>query len=114
MIAKNPDIIGLTESWANEKIMDSELALDGYDLFRRDRPNGMAGGGVLLYVKSILGAVEFKTSTQFHEQVWCRLCSGQKNELIIGVCYRTPNENIFGSRSHSLIRDLIHEISDKQ
>ena len=32
-----PDVIGITESWANDRVMDSELGLDGYVLFRSDR-----------------------------------------------------------------------------
>jgi len=34
----SPYIIGVTESWANSDILDSELTLDGYDMFRKDRP----------------------------------------------------------------------------
>ena len=43
-----PDIIGITESWATENVLDSELELDGYMLFRHDRPVKKRGGGVLL------------------------------------------------------------------
>jgi len=28
-----PDVIGVTESWANSSILDSELSLPGYDFF---------------------------------------------------------------------------------
>ena len=31
----NPDLIGVTESWTGKHILDSELALNGYDLFRQ-------------------------------------------------------------------------------
>ena len=31
------------------------------------------GGGVLLYVKEELSPVEFHTSTEYPEHVWCRL-----------------------------------------
>ena len=31
--AKNPDIVGVTESWTNDNILDSELVLLGYDMF---------------------------------------------------------------------------------
>ena len=44
----NPDIIGVTESWSTSAVLDSELALGGYDLFRKDRPVDREGGGVLL------------------------------------------------------------------
>ena len=39
-----PHIIGITESWAKT---DSELGLEGYVMFRKDRI-GRRGGGVLL------------------------------------------------------------------
>ena len=32
-----PDVVGITDSWTNSNIMDSELMLSGYELFRCDR-----------------------------------------------------------------------------
>ena len=43
-----PDVIGITESWANGNVLDSELQLQGYQFFRCDRPSDNRGGGVLL------------------------------------------------------------------
>jgi len=43
-------IKNITESWTNSNIMDSELMLSGYELFRCDRPNSHRGGDVLLYI----------------------------------------------------------------
>ena len=37
IIENKPSIIGITESWANCEIRDSELNLEGYELFRKDR-----------------------------------------------------------------------------
>ena len=33
---ETPDIIGITESWTKPEMADSELALDGYRLFRKE------------------------------------------------------------------------------
>ena len=38
---------------------DVKLALNGYDLFRHDRPVDRDGGGVRLYVRSTLNAVQY-------------------------------------------------------
>jgi len=35
----SPDVIGVTETWATADILDSELALAGYDMFCQDRPS---------------------------------------------------------------------------
>ena len=37
-------IIGITESWANIDITDSELGLTGYVMFKKDRIGRMGGG----------------------------------------------------------------------
>mgnify|MGYP000268275354 CR=1 FL=1 len=44
----NYDIVAVTETWAAEYIVDRELALDGYNMIRKDRTN-RKGGGVILY-----------------------------------------------------------------
>ena len=33
----DPHVIGITESWANENIVDAELALPGYVMFMKGR-----------------------------------------------------------------------------
>ena len=45
----NPHITGITESSPNEDIVDTELGLTGYVVFRRDRI-GRRGGGIILYI----------------------------------------------------------------
>ena len=46
----DPHIIGITESWANKDILDAELGLNGYAMFRNNRI-GRRGGRVILYIK---------------------------------------------------------------
>jgi len=40
----NPDIIGVTESWTDDKISDAEIQIDGFVLFRQDRVVSKGGG----------------------------------------------------------------------
>jgi len=44
----------VTDSWADERIADEEIAIDGYEMFRRDRMLDIKGGGVLLYIRRSL------------------------------------------------------------
>jgi len=90
----SPDVIGVTETWANTDILDSELALAGYDMFRQDEPVNRAGGGVLLYVKNFLQATVYEPSVSFPEQIWCNISSSSADTILIGVCYRTPNSDM--------------------
>ena len=109
-----PDVIGVTESWANFDIHDSESVLEGYDLFRKDRPVDRSGGGVLLYVKSSLHAVEVAPFSSFPEQAWCYFSDTNNVKCYIGVCYRTPNIDIYGSHNHDLVRDILETLHSRQ
>ena len=75
---------------------DGELDIDGYVMFRRDRENqrstGHGAGGVLLYVKSDIEAVERKdlSNDKSKENVWCEIQNGGKKlsmEFAIGHQY---------------------------
>jgi len=108
----DPDIIGITESWMDETISDAEMFMEGYDLFRCDRPVKMRGEGVLLCVKKELQAVKVDVIRDFPEQVWCKICVDSGYDLLIGVCYRTPTEQVFGKDNHSKLRDMLSDVSD--
>ena len=85
------DIIGVTETWANEGINDAELAIDGYNLFRRDRGTGR-GGALILYVNERLLAAEdtAPTLSNLKEALWCNV-ETQGRKLLVGLCYRSPS-----------------------
>ena len=72
-----PDIIGITESWANSDTADAELGLEGYVMFRKDRM-ARRGGGMLLYIKDTIPAYE----VQLWEEAEC-------NEAMVQISYRT-------------------------
>ena len=69
--ATKPDIIGITETWAHEDVVDAELNIAGYIMFRCDRvlKKVSRGGGVLLFVKEELAPVEFYPRTEYPEHV---------------------------------------------
>ena len=47
---KKPHIIGITETWCNQSILDSEVAIEDYSMFRLDKGTVTGtGGGVILY-----------------------------------------------------------------
>jgi len=108
----DPDIIGITESWTDDKISDAEIQIEGFEVFRQDRLIGK-GGGVLLYIRDSLVTSAIKLDNVFPEHVWCKLRYNGQNELLVGVCYRTPTENVYGHIAHEQLRDLIQEVSNR-
>jgi len=75
-------------------------------MFRCDRQVNTRGGGVLLYVKHGLGAVQVNVNTEFPEHVWCRLKIKGFHSLLIGVCCRTPTERIYYRKISNTIRTI--------
>jgi len=102
------DIIGVTESWATPNILDSELSLPGYQLFRSDRCTDNRGGGVLLYVRESLHPVEYSSAVDFKDNVWCQI-----GDLFVGVCYRSANVSIVGDQNNNKLVELLNVMRGK-
>ena len=54
-----PDKIGITESWAHKDMVDAELMLSGYIMFRKDIQE-RRGGGAIVYIKDSIQAYEIQ------------------------------------------------------
>ena len=104
----NPDLVGITESWATGNILDAELSLDGYQMFRWDRSTGNRGGEVLLYVRDSIKATEFHIDSEFGDHVWCLI-----GDLLFGIIYRSINSQIVGLDSNKNLLKLLREVSSK-
>ena len=66
--------------------------------------------GVLLYVKDCFKAAKVEIQVPYPEHVWCRIPNVNGN-LFIGICYRSPNEDIFGKDNHVHLRKLLSVVS---
>ena len=93
---KKPHIIGITESWCNQSILDSEVAIEGYSMFRLDKDTVTGkGGGVILYVDNSMSAVTCHEiqNHNFESSVWCVIKLERNENLLVGLCYRSPNDS---------------------
>jgi len=111
--AKDPEIIGITESWGDEKNSDAEFSIPGYGMYRSDHKSGHRGGGVLLYVKAELNAVQVTFNSQFTDQIWYKINIASGNELSIGVCYCSPTAAICGNDNNSVLCHLLKEVQGR-
>ena len=86
------DIIGITETWINEKTRDfiGEYDIPGYKLFKKDRLT-KKGGGVLLYVRNHLNPTECKIETEY-EVIGANINTLGNNMMIL-VIYRPPHQS---------------------
>jgi hypothetical protein len=81
-------------------------------MIRKDRVD-KRGGGVILCVDSNLRAEEWQLQNLFPEQIWCKIQNRKNRELLVGVCYQTPNEGIYGP-TNDLLTDMLYETAGKQ
>jgi Endonuclease-reverse transcriptase len=107
--SENSDIIGISKTWLNVNILDSEMSIEGYTLLRKDRSDNRRGGGVALYIKNELNFVycEDLFEIEFPESLFCSLIC-EKERTLIGVCYRPPNSLSVNDRA---LFSLLNRIS---
>lgn len=90
---ENIDVVGITETWLNEEVLDSEISMSGFRLFRKDRKSvdKKRGGGVALYIKeSIPVVLNERLIRKDIEGIWCDLYGSKNVYITVGVVYRPP------------------------
>ena len=105
-----PDVICVVETWLSSDILDSEISLPGFSLFRRDR--NRHGGGVLVYIQSGLFSSEIKLASSL-EFILLSIKT-KKSVFHLGTFYHPPSASsdldslihLFSS-SLSSLRNLI-------
>ena len=86
-------IVAVTESWLNQHIYDSAVALHDYYILRHDRTHSGGGGGVCLYIHNSLKSTMLHTSDniQYHpEYLLSEIRPTLTSKLLFGVVYRPP------------------------
>ena len=87
-------IIALTETWANEQILDGEFEIPVYNIFRKDRD--AKGGGVLVFVRSDLSVFRRSDLDDTSvEGLWLEFLIPNSRGVLVGTFYRPPNSSRF-------------------
>jgi len=112
----NYDIICLSETWLNYKVLDAELGFTNFNFYRADRNlnYGMSGGGgVLIAVnnKIICHLLNIPVSVGF-EQIFLKLTISNI-KIILGCIYLPPNATVEMYSNHcDVIVSLFYNFSD--
>jgi hypothetical protein len=90
------DVVCISETWLNDSVLDSDIGIEGYTLFRKDRLS-KKGGGVAIYINNCFTVKERRdiiTNCDL-EMIWCEIVSKRNNENILLSCiYRPPNASV--------------------
>ena len=85
------DILGVTETWLDSNIDDSEVPIDGYNLCRVDRKNENHGG-IVCYIKSDLNyCINDDLLINDVESLWVEINLPHTKPIIVGTIYRVPD-----------------------
>ena len=87
-------VIGVSETWLDDSVNDSEVSIDNYNIYRKDRSRN--GGGVCVYVRSDFA---FNTRSDLQnegiEAVWIDLILPKTKPILICIAYRPPKQSNF-------------------
>nr|VZI22675.1 unnamed protein product [Spirometra erinaceieuropaei] len=90
LVELSPDVLAVTETWLSGNISDNEVALPGYQIYRRDREHRQ-GGGIVVYVNDGLAVSDnttnFACST---EAIWLTIKATGSPCLDVLTVYRPP------------------------
>ena len=97
--SENPDVIIGTETWLYDKILNQELMLDNYIIYRRDRDldpkflnKNINYGGVMVCVKkNLISTPLFKALD--NESIYIKIKFKGSPHLIVAAVYRPPSYN---------------------
>ena len=91
-----PDIFGMCETFLTNSVSDNQIAIDGFDLIRKDRSDtqNKSGGGVLLYYrKSVNCKRRYELEVSKIETLWAEISLPNSKPFLVCTVYRPPSSN---------------------
>ena len=106
------DIYGVVETFLDENVNDSDIAINNYNVVRKDRICS-GGGGILIYVKQHLNYRRIpELELPNIEAIFIELQFSNGN-ILVGFIYRPPNNNLVNYSEWLIIMDnLLNKINN--
>ena len=96
------DILCIQETKIDRSFPDSQFAIKGYIMYRRDRKKG--GGGIVVYIRESLPSYSSKTKTKEMEAILVDFQVGKQHiSLLCGYKPPSVNNNIFTDEMYTLL-----------
>ena len=109
-------VIGISESKLDKTVFDSEVAIEGYDLLRKDR--NRHGGGVACYVRNDICYNPKKILQDDLENIFIDILLPKTKPITVGIVYKPPNQTGFIEKLNLICNDFdsanaeVHILSD--
>ena len=85
----NFDVICITETWLDDSIVDEDIKIENFNLFRRDRPGGHHGGVCMFVRNNVFCRRRRDLELPNIECIWVEVSIKHK-QYLIGTFYRPP------------------------
>lgn len=87
------DILAVSETHLDCTFDDSEVSIEGFSIYRKDR-NGF-GGGVAIFIREHFPVKQrHDLMVDGIEAIWLQVQLPHLKPILVGCCYRAPNSNI--------------------
>ena len=106
-----PNIVGLVEvkpKRSRYRVQECEIAIPGYETFHNLEDGGR---GICLYIKTDMKPNKLDVKTEGEEFAFATCSTGNKETMIIGLVYRSPNSTVINNEQ--ICRALL-EVADKK
>lgn len=90
VLKANYDLFFITETWLTRNVPSENISIENYNLIRRDRPLGRAGG-VCVFIKNDITYSIIQTCDSY-EQLWLNIKLNRQS-YAVGVVYKPPDYN---------------------
>ena len=96
------DILTIQETKIDGSFLNSQFAIEGYNMYRRDRKKG--GGGIVLYIRKTIPSYRLRIKCNEVEAIVVDIQIGQQHiSLICGYKPPSVKNNTFSDEMHSLL-----------
>ena len=103
----------MTESWCDDRITNSYLNIDGYELIVRQDRKDKAGGGILFYSLKNINVVPGSSKNNFNQFVSCEIPTVTGPNLTVYIVYRPPDScDVNYVENVKLLCDLVEKSSE--
>jgi hypothetical protein len=109
---QNSDVVIICESWFNEKIDSKVVAIEGYNLFRKDR-HKRKGGGVCCYIRNAIKTEIIWPSTNSDAEIEILVLKSvfRMQVYFIICCYHPPKPHYSADQFRSAVDSIFNFIN---
>jgi hypothetical protein len=103
-------LIAVSESWLTDRHSLNSYQIPGFNIIRKDREDGMRGGGVVIYYHESLSCPKIISKSGkkcLTEHLFVEFSNFRNEKLLIGVIYNHPKQNLIKN-----MKNILHKFSE--